>query len=98
MRRAVAFLAAGAFLAAAACRDRPGPPAEAAATTTPATAATYVGSTTCAGCHDAEAALWKDSDHALAMQPATGATVLGDFRNRRVTVHGVTSTFCASRH
>src|SRR5271166_2362445 len=41
----------------------------------------YVGSTACTGCHSAEAALWKTSHHAEAMQPATRATVLGDFNN-----------------
>ena len=39
--------------------------------------ATYVGTAACTGCHAAEAALWKTSHHAMAMQPATPATVLG---------------------
>ena len=39
----------------------------------------FVGSQACAGCHAAEAAAWQVSQHARAMQPATDATVLGDF-------------------
>src|SRR5712671_6512856 len=34
-------------------------------------AATFVGSDTCAGCHGAEAQLWRGSQHQLAMQHAT---------------------------
>ena len=44
-----------------------------------ATAATFVGSETCAGCHRAEAGLWRSSQHRLAMQHADDKTVLGDF-------------------
>jgi hypothetical protein len=43
------------------------------------TAATFVGSETCAGCHRAEAGLWRSSQHRLAMQHADDKTVLGDF-------------------
>lgn len=39
----------------------------------------FVGSATCATCHAGEAAEWRGSDHARAMAPATGETVLGDF-------------------
>ena len=38
-------------------------------------------------------ALWSGSHHDLAMQPANGRTVLGDFSNISVTHYGVTSTF-----
>ena len=44
-----------------------------------ASAATFVGSETCAGCHRAEAGLWRSSQHRLAMQHADDKTVLGDF-------------------
>ncbi len=44
-------------------------------------AATFVGAATCAGCHPAVAERWISSHHAKAMQPATPATVLGDFRD-----------------
>src|SRR5690349_5597293 len=41
----------------------------------------FVGSDTCAGCHRAEAGLWRSSQHRLAMQHAPESTVLGDFNN-----------------
>ena len=43
--------------------------------------ATFVGSETCAGCHQAEAKLWNASQHKAAMQHATDKTVLGDFND-----------------
>jgi predicted CXXCH cytochrome family protein len=54
---------------------------------------TYVGAQTCAGCHAAETDAWKGSHHALAMQPATEATVLGDFTGAQLEHFGVTTTF-----
>src|ERR1700686_1182532 len=56
-------------------------------------AAGFVGSQACAGCHTAEVDAWKGSHHALAMQPATAATVLGDFSDARLEHFGVTTTF-----
>jgi Flp pilus assembly protein TadD len=56
----------------------------------------YVGRQACAECHAREDSLWRGSHHDLAMQPATRATVLGDFRSTRFTHFGVTSTFTAS--
>nr|WP_294514539.1 tetratricopeptide repeat protein [uncultured Rhodopila sp.] len=56
-------------------------------------AASYTGSAACTGCHKAEAALWKTSHHALAMQPATPATVRGDFADTTFVHGGVTTTF-----
>ena len=44
-------------------------------------AATFVGSETCAGCHQAEAKLWNASQHKAAMQHATDKTVLGNFND-----------------
>jgi predicted CXXCH cytochrome family protein len=58
-----------------------------------AASATFVGGQACAGCHREQYALWKTSDHALAMQPADGKTVLGNFSNASFTKGGVTSTF-----
>jgi tetratricopeptide (TPR) repeat protein len=55
--------------------------------------ATFVGAQACAGCHAQEADRWRNSHHALAMQKATVATVLGDFTNPTLTHHGVTTTF-----
>lgn len=53
----------------------------------------YTGSATCRPCHLAEYAAWKGSDHERAMQPATDATVLGDFCNASLTTGSVTATF-----
>jgi predicted CXXCH cytochrome family protein len=53
----------------------------------------YAGSAACAACHPAEMEAWKGSDHALAMQPATDATVLGDFGDARFTHFGRVSVF-----
>jgi len=55
--------------------------------------ASFVGASTCAECHAAEPALWGKSHHALAMQKATAATVLGDFANTLFEHFGVTTTF-----
>jgi tetratricopeptide (TPR) repeat protein len=53
----------------------------------------FVGHAVCASCHAREAAAWQGSDHQRAMQPATAATVLGDFTRASFTHAGVTSTF-----
>jgi len=55
--------------------------------------AEMVGRSVCATCHDAQLTRWSGSHHDLAMQPADGQTVLGDFNNVDVTQFGVTSTF-----
>ena len=57
------------------------------------TPATFVGAEACAGCHAPETERWKTSHHALAMQKASAATVLGDFANATLTHHGVTTIF-----
>ncbi len=59
---------------------------------TPA-AATYVGSETCAGCHQAEAKLWQTSQHKKAMDHATDRSVLGDFSGVTFEYYGATSRF-----
>ncbi len=53
----------------------------------------YVGTQACAQCHDKQHAAWQGSQHQLAMQHATPASVLGDFNNAHFTYAGVTSTF-----
>jgi len=58
-----------------------------------APAASFVGSETCAGCHQAQAKLWDVSQHKAAMQHATDKTVLGDFRNASFDYYGVHSRF-----
>ena len=54
---------------------------------------TFVGAQACAGCHTAQFDAWKGSHHALAMQPATTAAVLGDFPETKLEHFGVTTTF-----
>jgi tetratricopeptide (TPR) repeat protein len=56
------------------------------------TTATYVGRDSCIECHQAQAQLWTGSDHDLAMDHATDASVLGDFNAAQITHHGITST------
>jgi predicted CXXCH cytochrome family protein len=70
------------------------PPAP--ATTAPALrdrAPESVGATVCAECHRSQYDAWRGSHHALAMQEASKATVLGNFNHARFTYGGVTSTF-----
>ena len=61
--------------------------------TAPKEAPVYVGGAECVRCHEAEAGLWRGSHHDLAMQEATGETVLGDFSGATFSLRGVTSTF-----
>jgi hypothetical protein len=58
--------------------------------------ASYVGGQICSGCHATQAELWKQSHHALAMQEATDATVLGDFSGVRFEHSGIVTTFSRS--
>jgi hypothetical protein len=55
--------------------------------------ATFVGSQTCAGCHQTEAKLWDASQHKVAMQHATDKTVLGNFNDASFDHYGVHSRF-----
>jgi len=56
-------------------------------------AVSFVGSKACGECHQNELKLWQGSHHDLAMQPATDATVLGDFKDARFSNQDVTTTF-----
>ncbi|HXA21476.1 MAG TPA: multiheme c-type cytochrome [Acetobacteraceae bacterium] len=58
--------------------------------------ATFVGGQACAGCHAAETERWAGSHHALAMQKATAAAVLGDFADARLDHFGVVTSFSRS--
>jgi tetratricopeptide (TPR) repeat protein len=85
---AIAVLAVGAFLqyqAGGSGKTSPSPGLEASAT--------FVGSETCAGCHQAEAKLWQGSQHQLAMAHATDKSVLGDFSETTFDYFGVKSRF-----
>ena len=53
----------------------------------------YLGSESCALCHQKEFQDWQNSHHDLAMQVATAATLLADFKGETFTNQGVTSTF-----
>ena len=55
--------------------------------------ASYLGAQACAGCHVQEFEAWKGSHHALATQPASAATVLGDFAGAQLEHFGATTTF-----
>ncbi|MGH6894360.1 MAG: tetratricopeptide repeat protein [Dongiaceae bacterium] len=56
-------------------------------------AATFVGSKACATCHQAEARLWRWSQHKLAMDHATDKSVLGDFSDASFDYYGARSRF-----
>jgi predicted CXXCH cytochrome family protein len=59
---------------------------------TPAPVApTFVGEAACGPCHPREVAAWRGSQHQRAMQPATRATVLGNFDDVTFTHDRVTS-------
>ncbi|WP_024516041.1 tetratricopeptide repeat protein [Bradyrhizobium sp. Tv2a-2] len=62
-------------------------------TTSVASAPVFVGSEACAGCHQTETALWKQSQHQRAMQHPSAASVLGDFDNAGFDYYGVHSRF-----
>ncbi|ODA66440.1 TPR repeat-containing protein YrrB [Methyloligella halotolerans] len=53
----------------------------------------FVGTETCAGCHEAAGTAWAPSQHAHAMDHATDATVLGDFDDASFDYFGTTSRF-----
>jgi Tfp pilus assembly protein PilF len=55
--------------------------------------AEFLGSESCAGCHQKEFTDWQSSQHAKAMQHANAKTVLGDFNNVEFTYNGITSRF-----
>ena len=55
--------------------------------------AAFVGSETCAGCHEAEAKLWRGSHHEQAMDHATEKSVRGDFNDASFENYGVRSRF-----
>ena len=55
--------------------------------------AEFVGSTSCQACHEPEYEAWRGSDHELAMQIASPATVLGNFDNVEFDYFGEKSLF-----
>ena len=74
-------------LAALGLADRaPEPPAA-------APRAVLADESTCRSCHAAQTEAWQGSHHQRAMQPATEATVLGDFADRTLATDVETTTF-----
>ena len=53
----------------------------------------YVGSQSCAECHDTISDAWSKSHHALAWQPPDSSSVIGDFNDVRFEHNGITSRF-----
>lgn len=51
----------------------------------------FLGSSACSTCHDGEYQRWRESHHALAMQPASVANVRGDFTDASLQYFGETS-------
>jgi Flp pilus assembly protein TadD len=85
---AAAVLAVGVFL-----QFHAGEFGKTSAPSVPGAEATFVGSETCAGCHQAEAKLWRGSQHQLAMAHATDQSVLGNFSDATFDYFGVKSRF-----
>jgi tetratricopeptide (TPR) repeat protein len=82
---ALCAVAAGGYVA---LRPQPQPPAPAAQPP-----ARFAGSGSCAACHADQHARWRGSQHALAMQHATGKSVLGDFGGAKFRYNGIESSF-----
>jgi len=55
--------------------------------------ATFVGSGACVDCHASEAALWRGSQHRVAMQPASAESVLAPFDGAAFVRAGATTRF-----
>ena len=51
----------------------------------------YVGRSKCVNCHQSQLEQWEGSHHDKAMDEAVEATVLGDFNNKEIVHHGITS-------
>jgi predicted CXXCH cytochrome family protein len=60
-------------------------------------AATVVGATACASCHQAQFDIWKGGRHSKMVQPATSASVRGDFSSGPVTLRGSAYRFRAEK-
>ena len=75
-----AFLSSTSLLRAAAAQTEPAAPH-------------FVGSETCAGCHRAQADLWRASQHRRAMAHANDETVRADFNDTSFDYAGVHSRF-----
>jgi len=88
---ALALVAAGAAAWLLRGAHAPGP--SPVATGAPAAMPAYVGSDACGSCHAEQHAAWRTSQHALAMQAPTPATVLGDFGGATFRRDGLEARF-----
>ena len=90
-----AVLVAAALLAG--CEPAPTPEsADRPATATPVAEADYIGSASCAACHQTQHQAWMSSHHQKAMlEPSTGS-VVGDFADAGFTYGGVASRFLSN--
>lgn len=80
----LALISGMAVLAVGAVKSKTSPPRHhTVGTLTSEASPGYAGSASCAGCHAAESASWAQSQHAKAMEPATPASVRGDFNDAR---------------
>jgi predicted CXXCH cytochrome family protein len=70
-----------------------GPSAGAESSAEAAAAPAFAGTAACAGCHAEQYAAWRGSEHDLAMQQPSPATVLGDFDDAEFSYAGVTTRF-----
>jgi len=53
----------------------------------------YMGRESCRECHELQYNLFQGSDHDLAMDHAVDETVMGNFNDATITLHGITSKF-----
>ena len=58
-----------------------------------ANSATYIGDASCVSCHKKESKEWQGSHHDMAMKKPSPQSVVGNFKNAKFSLHGVTSTF-----
>jgi hypothetical protein len=63
----------------------------------PASPNQYLGSNSCKSCHQVEHQQWQTSDHHKTMQSPNAATVLGDFANKTVESHWLSSNSAQNR-
>src|SRR6516165_10714285 len=54
---------------------------------------TFVGATVCSSCHELEAARWRTSMHARAMDLPSSRSVEAPFDNETFSLYGVTTIF-----
>lgn len=93
--RTIALAAIWTFVAIAICWQAFGGGSPAGSTVPGAVvvATDYVGSQICSSCHEAEAGLWRRSQHRHAMDHANDKSVLGDFNDASFNYYGTHSRF-----